>query len=88
VEQEGTLVWLEGFQSGTAPFPNLKLAAISIVVVMYGEQPDEWQTREKCLRNAEIYRRYLRGEDSGMLAKAYGLTDRRVRNIIEHERRA
>ncbi len=55
--------------------------------LLYGEQPAEWQTWEKRERNAEIYRRYLAGEDSVMLARAFGLSDRRVRTIIERQRK-
>ena len=36
-------------------------------------------------RNAEIYDRYLAGEDSTVLARVYNLSDRRIRNIIERE---
>jgi hypothetical protein len=48
------------------------------------EPPETWEKRD---RNAEILRRYLAGEDSMVLARAYGLSDRRVRTIIEHERK-
>ncbi|MEP7289775.1 MAG: hypothetical protein ABI947_28835 [Chloroflexota bacterium] len=43
-----------------------------------------WEKRE---RNAEIYRRYEAGEDSVVLGRAFGLGDRRIRDIIEHERK-
>ncbi len=46
-------------------------------------QRKTWGKRE---RNAEIYRRYLAGENSVVLARAYGLSDWRIRFIIEHER--
>lgn len=45
------------------------------------------QSWEKLKRNAEIYRRYLTGEDSAVLGRAFGLSDRRIRDIIEHERK-
>jgi hypothetical protein len=45
------------------------------------------KTFEKRERNAEIYDRYLAGEDSMVLAQVYGISDRRIRNIIEHERK-
>ena len=45
------------------------------------------KTFEKRERNAEIYDRYLAGEDSTVLARVYGLSDRRIRDIIEHERK-
>jgi len=51
-----------------------------------GETSADWQTWEKRTHNAEIYRRYLAGEDSMVLARAFGLSDRRVRTIIERER--
>jgi hypothetical protein len=31
--------------------------------------------------------RYLAGEDSVVLGRAFGLSDRRIRDIIEHERK-
>ncbi len=42
---------------------------------------------EKRERNAEIYSRYMTGEDSMVLGRAFGLSDRRIRDIIEHERK-
>ena len=53
----------------------------------YGDTTAEWQIWEKRKRNAEIYRRYLAGEDSVELGRAFGLSDRRIRDIIEHERK-
>ena len=44
------------------------------------------KTFEKRERNAEIFQRYLAGEDSVVLGRAFGLSDRRIRDIIEHER--
>ena len=58
-----------------------------ILCLIYGDSPAELQTWEKLQRNAEIYRRYLAGEDSVVLGHAYGLSDRRIRDIIEHERK-
>ena len=58
-----------------------------ILCLMYGDSPAELQTWEKLLRNAEIYRRYLAGEDSVVLGRVYGLSDRRIRDIIERERK-
>ena len=55
--------------------------------LIYGDGPAELQTWEKLQRNAEIYRRYLAGEDSVVLGRAFGLGDRRIRDIIEHERK-
>jgi len=52
-----------------------------------GETSADWQTWEKRTHNAEIYRRYLAGEDSMVLAQVFGLSDRRVRSIIERQRR-
>ena len=45
-------------------------------------QPKRW---EKLERNAEIYKRYLAGEDSVALAQVYGVSDRRIRKIVAHE---
>lgn len=39
-------------------------------------------------RNAEIIRQYQGGESSVSLARAYGVSDRRVRAILARERRA
>ena len=57
-----------------------------IVRLIYVDSPAELQTWEKLQRNAEIYRRYLAGEDSVVLGRVFGLGDRRIRDIIEHER--
>jgi hypothetical protein len=58
-----------------------------ILKLLYGNQKAEWKTWEKRERNAEIYRRYLAGEDSVVLGRAFGLGDRRIRDIIERERK-
>jgi len=58
-----------------------------ILCIIYGDSPAEWQTSEKRERNAEIYRRYLAGEDSVVLGRAFGLADRQIRDIIEYERK-
>jgi len=42
---------------------------------------------EKRERNAEIYWRYLAGEDLVVLGRAFGLSERRIRDIIEQERK-
>ena len=55
--------------------------------LLYAGQKLERKTWEKRERNAEIYRRYLAGEDSAILARIFGLSDHRVRSIIEHERK-
>jgi len=47
-------------------------------------QPKRWEKRE---RNAEIYQRYLAGENSTVLAQVFGVSGRRIRNIIAHERK-
>ncbi|MCC7209688.1 MAG: hypothetical protein IT323_20425 [Anaerolineae bacterium] len=57
------------------------------IALLYAESDCQQQTWEKHERNAAIYRRYLDGEDSVVLARAYGLSDRRVRTIVERERR-
>jgi hypothetical protein len=57
-----------------------------ILRLIYGDNPSELQIWEKLQRNAEIYRRYLAGEDSVVLGRVFGLGDRRIRDIIEHER--
>ncbi len=82
-----TQACLEGFEPITAPLPTTKESMQHFLSLLYSEQPAEWQTWEKRERNAEIYRRYLAGEDSVMLAQAFGLSDRRVRSIIERERK-
>lgn len=55
--------------------------------LLYAGQKLGRKTWEKHIRNAEIYRRYVAGEDSMVLAQAFGLSDRRVRSIIERQRR-
>jgi len=56
-----------------------------ILYLLYSGHKGEWQTFEKRERNAEIYRRFLVGENSVVLARVFGLSDRRIRDIIEHE---
>jgi hypothetical protein len=60
---------------------------LCLLELLYAGQKLEWKTWEKRERNAEIYRRYLAGEDSVVLGRVYGLSDRRVRSIIEQERK-
>ena len=55
--------------------------------LLYAGQSLQRKTFEKRERNAEIYQRYLAGEDSVVLGRAFGLGDRRIRDIIEHERK-
>ena len=55
--------------------------------LLYAGQSLQRKTFEKRARNAEIYQRYLAGEDSVVLGRAFGLGDRRIRDIIEHERK-
>jgi hypothetical protein len=78
---------LEGFKLSAGSLPSLKDAMRFILCLLYGDTPAELQTWEKLLRNAEIYRRYLAGEDSVTLGRTFGLSDRRIRDIIEHERK-
>ena len=58
-----------------------------LLELLYAGQSLARKTWEKRERNAEIYRRYLAGEDSVTLAAAFNLGDRRIRNIIAHERK-
>ncbi|MEP7288596.1 MAG: hypothetical protein ABI947_22820 [Chloroflexota bacterium] len=55
--------------------------------LLYAGRSLQRKTWEKRERNAEIYRRYEAGEDSVVLGRAFGLGDRRIRDIIEHERK-
>jgi Mor family transcriptional regulator len=55
--------------------------------LLYAGRSIQRKTFEKRERNAEIYRRYLAGEDSTALARVYCLSERRIRNIIERERK-
>ena len=71
----------------TAPLPSTQDAVQQILSLLYSRRKGEWQTFEKRERNAEIYRRYLAGKNSVVLARVYGLSDRRIRDIIEHERK-
>lgn len=79
-------MWLEGFSHQTAPLPSASDAARLVLHLLYGADKGKWQTREKRERNAEIYRRYLAGENSVELGLTYGLSDRRIRDIVERER--
>jgi len=77
-----------GFKSSAGSLPSTKDAVQVILHLIYGnEKPAELQTWEKRERNAEIYRRYLAGDDSVVLGRAYGLGDWRIRDIIERERK-
>jgi Mor family transcriptional regulator len=58
-----------------------------LLELLYVGKSLQRKTFEKRERNAEIYRRYLAGEDSVILGRAYGLSDRRIRDIIEKERK-
>ena len=78
---------LEGFKPSAGSLPSIKDETYVILCLIYGDSPAELQTWEKLQRNAEIYRRYLAGEDSVVLGRAFGLSDRRIRDIIEHERK-
>jgi hypothetical protein len=78
---------LEGFKPSAGSLPSIKDAIQVILCLIYGNGPAELQTWEKLQRNAEIYRRYRAGEDSVVLGRAFGLGDRRIRDIIEHERK-
>jgi hypothetical protein len=78
---------LEGFRNTTAPLPSADQAVQYILALLYGDAKAVWQTWEKRERNAEILRRYENGEDSVVLAQAFSLGDRRIRDIIEHERK-
>ena len=59
----------------------------AILCLIYADNQIELHIWEKLQRNAEIYRCYLTGEDSVVLERAFGLGDRRIRDIIEHERK-
>jgi hypothetical protein len=76
-----------GFKPSARSLPSLKDAMRFILCLIYGDSPAELQSWEKLQRNAEICRRYLAGEDSVVLGRAFGLSDRRIRDIIEHERK-
>ncbi|MEP7288590.1 MAG: hypothetical protein ABI947_22790 [Chloroflexota bacterium] len=67
--------------------PSPKDAMHVILCLIYGDTAAALQTWEKLPRNGKIYRRYRAGEDSVVLGRAFGLGDRRIRDIIEHERR-
>lgn len=75
-----------GFSHQTAPLPSASDAARLVLHLLYGTDNGKWQTREKHERNAEIYRRYQAGENSVELGLAFGLSDRRIRDIVGHER--
>lgn len=76
-----------GFKLIAGSLPSTKDAMHVILRLIYGDTAAELQTWEKLQRNAEIYRRYLAGEDSVVLGRAFGLGDRRICDIIEHKRK-
>jgi hypothetical protein len=78
---------LEGFKPSAGSLPSIQAAMRYILCLVYGDRSAELQFREKRARNAEIYHRYLAGQDSIALARVYGLSDRRIRKIIEQEQK-
>jgi hypothetical protein len=74
---------LEGFRLSAGSLPSIQEAMHFILCLIYGDSPAELQSWEKRERNAEIYHRYLAGENSVVLGRAFGLSDRRIRTIIE-----
>ena len=78
---------MEGFKLTAGSVPSTRDAMHIILRLIYGDNPAEWQTWENLQRNAEIYRRCEAGKDSVRLGRAYGLGERRIRDIIEHERK-
>jgi hypothetical protein len=60
---------------------------VCLLDLLYAVQSLQRKTFEKRARNTEIYQRYLAGEDSVILGRAFGLGARRIRDIIEHERK-
>jgi len=76
---------VDGFQNGGL-LTTVEAMDFLVELLYKGRslQRKRWEKRE---RNAEIYRRYLAGEDSVALAQVYGVSDRRIRNIIAHERK-
>jgi hypothetical protein len=83
---EHDVACLKGFNLSAGSLPSVKDAMHVILCISYGDSTAELQTWEKLHRNAEFYRGYLAGEDSMVLARAYGLSDRRMRTIIDYER--
>jgi len=73
-----------GIQAHTILLPK---AIQCLLDLLYAGQSLQRKTFEKRDRNAEIYRRYLAGEDSVVLGRAFGLGARRIRDIIEHARK-
>src|SRR5689334_5389803 len=69
---------LEGFEYAAGSLPSIKDAMLFILQLIYSDsqkiEKPEFKTSEKRERNAEIYRRYLAGEDSVVLGRAYGLS--------------
>jgi hypothetical protein len=48
-------------------------------------KPQYYQHFSNAQRNCEIVRRYLGGESSGSLAHEFGISDRRVRFIVQRD---
>jgi hypothetical protein len=73
-------------------YENIGLLTVSqamerFLVLLDAGQTHPRKTPEKRKRGAETYRRYLKGEDSAILAGVFGLSNCRVRSIIEWERK-
>ncbi len=85
VAYDGAETCLEGYKS--TRLLTAEEAMQCLLDLLYAGRSLQRKTFEKRERNAEIYRRYLAGEDSTVLARVFGLSDRRIRNIIERERK-
>ena len=57
-----------------------------ILCLIYENNPAELQTWKNYSEMPEFIR-YVAGEDSVVLGRVFGLGDRRIRDIIEHERK-
>ena len=80
-----SLSCLEGYEDGS--LLTTEKAMEYLLAQINAGRSLQRKTFAKRERNTEIHRRYLAGENSVVLAREYGLSDRRIRDIIERERK-
>jgi hypothetical protein len=76
----------EGSALSARSWASRQEALLITLCLIYRDSLAESQTWERRERNAAIYRRLFAGEYPVEVGCAFGLSDCRIRDIIEHER--
>lgn len=74
-----------GYDAATVPIPSYTVSEWEVLAWLY-PAAGIWLTWAKRDRNAEIIRRYRAGESTIALAQEFGVSDRRIRRIIQRYR--